>query len=80
MGIFKIFYSPNISLEGKGIIKKEVSSSMTSSDEESHQYEISMCLKALQVNLDTVINTEDVVSDIQTLKRYIQDGISFIEF
>lgn len=68
-------YNPDISVETRVLIRKEVTPSMISNDETSGQYEISQVADAIEA-LDDLGNQKDLL----LINDLINEGVSFIEF
>lgn len=67
-------YNPDISVETRVLIRKEVTPSMISNDETSGQYEISQVADAIEA-LDDLGNQKDLL----LINDLINEGVSFIE-
>ena len=68
-------YAPNISRETKNIISEDVWHSMEAVDGSSKQYELSSVFDRLNDGTMTVIE-----SDLQELKKLLDEGVNYIEF
>lgn len=72
MKIFKVCYNPDISYKAMNIIRKEVTASMISQEEDSFQYCIDMSITSLE-NQDELLFKEDI--------KYLKElNVEFIEF
>lgn len=72
MTVFKVAYIPEISKEAEQIIRKEVSYSMISQDEDSCQYAIEMCI--------SILNHFELTDDVEVLQACVNDNVAYIEF
>jgi hypothetical protein len=68
-------YNPSISKHAKRSIFSNITPSMSSNDEDSHQYPIDFVVEVLeQENEDELFN-----KDIEILNELIQEGVQYIE-
>lgn len=68
-------YNPEISVETRVLIRREVTPSMISNDETSGQYEISQVADAIEA-LDDLGNQKDLL----LINDLINEGVHYIEF
>ncbi len=68
-------YAPNITKESRNIIDENVTFSMEAYDGSSKQYELSSVFDRLNDGTITVIE-----SDLQELKKLLDEGVNYIEF
>lgn len=68
-------YNPNISKHAKRCIFSNITPSMSSNDEDSHQYPIDFVLEVLEEeNEDELFN-----KDIELLRELMKEDVSYIE-
>jgi hypothetical protein len=72
---FSVEYNPPITKHADRFIRLNITPSMTSEDQDSHQYPIDFVLESLEgENQDEVFK-----HDISYLKRLLEDKVSYIE-
>ena len=72
---FSVEYNPSISKHAQRFIGLNITPSMTSNDEDSHQYRIDFVLESLEEeNQDGVFN-----KDIEILKQLLEEDVTYIE-
>jgi hypothetical protein len=68
-------YNPSISKHAKRSVFSNITPSMSSNDEDSHQYTIGLVVEALEKE-----NEEDLFKkDIELLNELIKEGVDYIE-
>jgi len=72
MGRILIEYNPPLSAIGTKLIEENISPSMTSNDESSHQYDIDMVAELLEEN--------DRIDDLTLINQYREENVNYIEF
>lgn len=69
-----IEYMPKLSEAARRIIRAEVTYSMISKDEDSHQYEITQCIEALEVYDDIY------KKDLKIINELLAQNTHYLEF